>query len=304
MPSPTSTVRQDLTDYAFGVAQDEAKVLALANALAPVVETGSTLVQYNTFNTDNAFQVYNARRGLSGKAQRMAFGASSANADLSANALEIPMDDEERKRGNANVQVLEYAKTKSLVLSGYLSHCREVVLTAQAGIAATAAVGNWSSANIDPVDELDAQIEALARYGMPNRIVMDIGAWRIAKNNPLTKKRFTGGKGFTLADFAAQLLNPNIQIELTDVGFNTYGFDNTTGGKRAMLGTEVWVFHTSVSPSQYDPSFMKTFATRASLFDGVWTYRDDSCRSDIYCLDWTSKPVVVSTELARRLSIT
>jgi len=302
MPSPTSTVRQDLTDYAAGVAQDEAKILKLANALAPVVETGSTLVQYNTFNIDNAFMVYNSRRGLSGKAQRIAFGAGAANVDLAPNALEVPLDDEERKRGA--IQPLEFAKTKTLVNNGYLSHCREVVLTAQAGSAAQAGVGVWSGANIDPVDELDAQIEALARFGMPNRIVMDIGAWRIAKNNPLVKKRFTGGKGFTLADFASQLLNPNIEIELTDVGFNTYGFDNASQGKRAMLGTEVWIFHTSVSPSQYDPSFMKTFATKANLFDGVWTYRDDTVRSDIYCLDWTAKPVVVSSLLARRLSIT
>jgi hypothetical protein len=303
MASPTLNLRSDLSDYAFGVAQDEIKVLSLANMLAPVVETGAAHIQYAVFNSDNAFQSYNARRGLSGKAQRILFGADTATADLSPNALEIPIDDHERDTAGDGFGALEKAKTKSLVLNGYLAHCREVVAVAQAAIAAVANKGVWSNANTDPVDQLDEQIEALARYGMPNKLVMDIGAWRVAKNHPLVKARFNA-KGFTLADFASQLLNPSIEIELTAVGINTYGFANAAQVKKAVLGAEVWIFHSSTAATPYDPSFMKTFATKASLFEGVSTYRDDSTRSDVYALDWTAKPTVVSTVMAKRLVIT
>lgn len=303
MPSPTMILRADLSDYAFGVAQDEAAILRLANALAPVVATGTSKVTYATFHNDNAFQVYNARRGLSAKAQRILFGADTANADLAPNALEIPMDDHERPENGAAVTPLEQAKVRTLVSSAYLSHANEVVTIAKAGINAVSGKGVWTNANTDPIDQIDEQIEALARYGMPNKLVMDIGAWRIAKNNPLVKARFTS-KGFTLQDFASQLLNPSIEIELTQVGINTYGFANASQVKKAVLGSEVWIFHTSASPTQYDPSFMKTFAVRGELFTGVMQYREDSSRSDIYALDWTAKPVVVSSSLAKRIAIT
>jgi hypothetical protein len=302
MASQTLNLRQDLTDYAFGVAQDEAKVLALANAIAPVVPTGSSLVTYATFNGDNAFQAYNARRGVGGKAQRVLFGADTGTVDLGANALEIGIDDQERERAGGAFSILEQAKVKSLVLNAYLSHAKEVVTVFQAGVAAQAGKGKWSEANVDPIDQIDEQIDAIARYGMPNRLILDIGAWRLAKNNPLVKARFAG-KGFGLQDFASQLLNPSIQIELTAVGINTYGAFNASSTKKALLGSECIVMHSSDAPTPYDPSAVKTFATRAELFAGVSTYRDDATRSDIYALDWTAKPVVISALLARRITV-
>lgn len=303
MASPTLNLRQDLTDYAFGVAQDEAKVLALANTLAPVVPTGASLVQYATFNTDNAFQVYNARRASGGKAQRIQFGADSDTVDLGANALEIGIDDTDRERAAGGFTLLEQSKVKSLVLSSYLSHLQEVITVFKAGFTAVVGKGVWSGANVDPIDQIDEQIEAISRVGMPNKLILDIGAWRIAKNNPLVKARFTS-KGFTLADFAGQLLNPNIEIELTAVGMNTYGFGNAAQTKKSALGSECVVLHSSAAPSPFDPSAAKTFAVRQELFTGVSTYRDDTCRSDIYCLDWTAKPVVVSSLMARRITVT
>jgi ABC-type antimicrobial peptide transport system permease subunit len=62
-----TTLSKALSDYAFGVASDMAATLALANALAPVVETGVSNVQYVDFNEDNAFQKYKARRAIGAK---------------------------------------------------------------------------------------------------------------------------------------------------------------------------------------------------------------------------------------------
>jgi hypothetical protein len=284
---------------------DYLKVLEEAKGIAPVVATGALAGRYMTFATTQAFVAPRTKRAAGGVTAEAKFGGTMTDFVLENNALKAAVDQEiEIPLAGGNALVLEKAKLHGLLAQSVQSLALDVYTILKAGVSVVANKGNWSSANVDPIDEIDGQIEAVARYGMPNRLTMDIGAWRIAKNNPLTKKRFTGGKGFGLADFAAQLLNPNIQIELTDVGINTYGFDNASQTPRAMLGSEVWVFHTSLAPSQYDPSFMKTFATKAALFDGVWTYHDDSCRSEIYCLDWTSKPVVVSSSLARRLTIT
>lgn len=297
-----TTLSKALSDYAFGVASDMASTLALANALAPVVETGVTNVQYIEFNDDNAFQKYNARRGIGGRRQRVLFGASEASVILGANGLEIPIDDQEKGRAGDSFAALEQAKVKTLVTLAYNAHLTEVATVLQAGITAEAGNGVWSSANVDPIDEIDEQIAAIARYGMPNRMTLDIGAWRLAKNNPKVKARFSA-KGFSLQDFASQLLNPGIQIHLTAVGLNTYGFGNASQTKTAALGSECWVYNSLDAATAYDPSMAKTFATRKELFNGVGTYRDETCASDVYFLDWTALPKVISTKLGRRLAI-
>jgi len=298
-----TTLSKALSDYAFGVAADMAATLALANALAPVVETGVTNVQYVDFNEDNAFQVYNARRPVGGKRQRILFGSSESSVILGANGLEIPIDDQQKLRAGDAFAMLEQATAKTLVTLGYNSHLSEVATVLKAGVAAVSGKGEWSSANVDPIDEIDEQIEAVARYGMPNMLTLDIGAWRLAKNNPKVKSRFTSA-GFTLQDFAGQLLNPGIQINLTAVGLNTYGFANAAQTKKAALGAECWVHHSLATPTAYDPSMAKTFATRKELFNGVGIYRDESCASDVYFIDWTALPKVISTKLGRRLVIT
>jgi hypothetical protein len=294
---------QALTDYAFAVAQDERAVLRLASLLAPTVECGAASIEYATFHADNDFQVYNAKRGVGGKAQRIAFGSSKATADLAPFALEIGIDDHELVRAGPAIDTLRRAKTRTTVVSAYNAHCYNVVTAAKAGVTAVAGRGNWSSANVDPIDELDEQIQALSRILTPNMLLLDIGAWRIAKNNPKVKGRFTA-KGFGLADFAGQLLNPNIQVELTPVAFNSLGFANASQDKAGALSAEAWLFYTSAAPTPYDPSFMKTFATKAALFDGVKEYREEQTRSDILAIDWTAQEKVISTLLVKRLAIT
>lgn len=298
----TAAMIQALSDYAFGVSQDSQEVLRLANLLAPTVECGAASIEYATFHNDNDFQIVNAKRGVGGKAVRIAFGSSKATADLAPNAVEIGIDDHEMLRAGPASDMLRRAKTRAAVITAYNAHCKNVVTAAQAGVSAVADKGNWSSANVDPIDELDEQIEAIARYVMPNVLLMDVGAWRKAKNNPKVKARFTA-KGFSLADFAGQLLNPNIRIELTSVAFNSLGFGNSSQAKTAALGCEAWLFCTSAAPTAYDPSFMKTFASRAALFNGVSEYREDQTRSDILGLDWDAQEKVISTLLAKRLTI-
>jgi hypothetical protein len=293
-----------LSDYAFGVAQDEAKILELANLLAPPVVTGAKHVNYAVFNADNAYQAVNATRGLSSKATRILFGASNAKVDLTTKGLEIPLDDQEAEDAGTDAAstALQQSKVLTLVRTAYLSHLSEVVTVAQAGVTAVAGVGNWSSANVDPIAEIDKQLIAIARFRTPTSMFMDVQAWNLAKNNPNVTKRFIAA-GFTLDMFAGQLVVPNLKIVLTSISFNTLGFGNAAQTKTAALGTECWITCNSPSPTLYDPSFMKTFAVSKELFGGVKEYRDDSVRSQIYSLDWHAVPAIVASNLVRRISV-
>ena len=293
-----------LSDYAFGVAQDEAKILDLANLLAPPVITGAKHVNFAKFNADNAFQTYNATRGLSSKRTRILFGADNAKVDLNTNGLEIPLDDQEvdDAGGQAVSAALQQAKVLTLVRSAYLSHLANVVSVAQAAITPVVKVGNWSNPNVDPIKEIDDQLVAISRFMTPTTLIMDVAAWNIAKNNPQVVKRFIAG-GFTLEMFASQLVVPTLKIELTSVSFNSLGFGNASQDKAAALGTECWISCTSRAPTLYDPSFMKTFTVKAEMFGGIKEYRDEPVASQVYVLDWHAVPAVVASNLVRRIKV-
>ena len=293
-----------LSDYAFGVAQDEAKILELANILAPPVVTGAKHVNYAVFNSDNAYQTYNATRGLSSKRTRILFGAGNGTVDLVTNGLEIPIDDQEIEDAGEDkvATALQQAKVLTLVRSAYLSHLSAVVTAAQASVTAVANKGNWSSANVDPIAEIDSQLVAISRYMTPTSILMDVGAWQIAKNNPNVSKRFIAA-GFTLDMFASQLVVPNLKIVLTSISFNSLGFGNAAQTKKGALGTECWISCNSVGPTLYDPSFMKTFTVSKEMFGGIKEYRDEPVASQVYVLDWHAKPVVVASNLVSRIAV-
>ena len=306
MPGANLQMNVALSNYASGVADDEAAILELANELAPPVVTGAKHVNFAKFNNDNAYQVYNATRGISGKRTRILFGAeNSGKVDLATNGLEVPLDDQEALDAGGEgpaFTVLQQSKVLTLVRSAYKSHLATVIAVAQAGVTPMVKVGNWSNPNVDPIAELDAALVQIARYMTPTSIVMDVSAWAKAKNNPLVKARFIAA-GFTLEMFAAQLVVPNIKIKLTSQAFNSLGFGNAAQSKRAALGCECWISCNSPNPTPYDPSFMKTFTVNSEMFAGVKEYRDDTIASQVYVLDWHAQPVIVAPQLVARITV-
>ena len=70
-----------------------------------------------------------------------------------------------------------------------------------------------------------------------------------------------------------------------------------------VVGGEVFVFVGSANPTRYDPSFAKTFSIGGSSVEDVYTYRDDSCRSDILAVDWSEDVQVVSAACAKRITL-
>ena len=161
----------------------------------------------------------------------------------------------------------------------------------KANVAAAASKGAWSSdATAQPIDEIDEQIEAIATLTglMPNRMVIGLGAWRVLKNHANVIARLNGSpdKSVSLDAFAGMLLNPQIEIRvgIMSIDANKMG---KAASKSNVVGSEIFLFHGSDNPTQYDPGFAKTFSVGANSVEAVRLYREERNRSDILAVDWS-----------------
>lgn len=305
-------IRKDLTDYAFGLTQDVSKVLAVANLFAPVVPTGATSGRYNKFNSTQDFKDYSAQaqRAIGGQAARIGFLGTTANYNVAPYALSIPIDNFElTNAGPAGRTLLEQAKTRTLTVNSAVAHASKVLSTVNASVSATGGVGGWNDPAVDPVLEIDAQIKAiwLATGVLPNTIAFDFGAWMVFKNHPKVIARLVGAEVATLTPQRAQTLfaNPSARIEIVDVATLTGGgLGNSSATKQGLLGGNCYVFHSSGSvATPYDPSFAKTFAINAELFTGIQEFTEGA-NVRVLQNDWSADVQVVSSLLAKRISVT
>jgi hypothetical protein len=304
MSASAATTNRTLTNYAQGFAQDAAS--ALAEFIAPTVPTGIAHGQFKKFSEKNDFQIYDTSRALGGSRKRIEFGASDPYFNCAPQGLEAAIDDHERSLAGDNVLNLQQAKLRTLISSATASHEKKVFDLVKAGKAATASIGVWSNAANDPISELDAEIEAIANAigRMPNRIVFGLGAWRIFRNHAKVIARQPGADiiGITAEQAARMTINPGIDIRVGVISGDTAKFG---AGKTAVnvVGAEVFLFFASDAPTQYDPSFAKTFAVDASMVGAVKEYRDESSVSDILAMDWTEDIEVVAEEAGRRITL-
>jgi len=295
-----------LTNFAQGLMQD--RTSALAEFLAPTVLVPATIGHYKKYDDKNLYQALDTARAVGGPAKRIEFDASDPTYNCKPQALEVTIDDSERDAEGAPI-LLEQAKTTVLVNTAVLSHEDKVLTAVKAGVSAVSDAdrGKWSSADIDPIDQIDEQINAIAAAtGMlPNRICMGLGAWYSLRKNPKVKARVAGVKvaGFGYQDFAACLLNPAIELR---VGVLVKDAKKFPAAKSAsgIVGDECFIFYASPTPSTYDPSFAKTFMGGRGGVESVRLYRDEKVRSDVLALDWSVDVQVVATGMVRRLTIT
>jgi len=299
----TSVLNQTLTNYAYGLEQDVRS--ALADFMAPVAPVGASLGQFKSFNDKNAFVIYDTARAFGGPAMRVAFAASDSTFNCKPQALEVPIDDSERSPDGDDLN-LEQARIRTLVVNGTVAHENKVITTANAAVTAESGKGVWTSANVDPIAELDEQIEALAIATgmMPNRMAIGIGALRILRNNPKVIARFPGAAavGVSLQQIASLLLNPAMDIRVGVLSKDSTKLGQTKSAVN-IVGSQAYIFLASANPTQSDPSFMKTFTVRGGSVTAVRQYRDENVRSDIYACDWSEDVKVTGTACVKRISV-
>ncbi|HBX59518.1 MAG TPA: hypothetical protein DEG65_04780 [Methylophaga sp.] len=299
-----ASVNPTLTNYASGVLNDLQS--ATADFLAPQVQVPATIGQYKAYDDKNAFQTHDTSRGVGGPARRIFMDVSEPTYNCLPQALEITIDDSERDAaGTLNPLDLEQAKVKTLVQSSVLSHEKHVITTVNAAVAATGGVGVWSNDANDPVDEIDAQIEAIAKETgqMPNAILMGMTAWRRFRANAKVVAKQPGAAliGLNQGQASALLINPSTEIRLS-----TMAVDTTKQGKTRsnafVNGDDVYIFVRSATPTIYDPSALKTFAGGRGGVSAVREYRDESSRSDVYAVDWSRDVKVTSAISIKRIT--
>ena len=298
----TSTFSETLKNYAFGIAQDVKTTLA--DFIAPRVPVGMGSGQFKKFNEKNAFQVYDTARAVGGPATRMEFSADDEYFNCSANALEATIDDQEREKAGDNQTALEEAKVRTLVINAALAREKKVFGLVKSGVSVAS---TWtSSGNDDPIDLIDAEIEAIANATglLPNRMVIGLGAWRKIKNHAEVLKRQNGtsNKGVSLEELAGMLLNPTIDIRVGVMAYDTAKMGKAAA-KQNVVGSEIFIFHGNDNPTQYDPGFAKTFSIGANSVEDVRMYREEKVRSDILAVDWSEDVKVISTLCAKRIQV-
>ena len=298
----TATYKESLKQYAFGVEQDVKS--SLADFIAPRVPTGTGTGTYKKFDTKDAFQVYDTKRAIGGKATRISFDANDATFNCEANALEIPIDDVEREKAGDAQQVLEEARSRTLVIGGCLAREKKVVDTAFAAVSASDTFDH--TGNDDIIAKIDAQLSniALATGRMPNRMVIGLNPWIWIKNHKSVLDRHTptNGKGVSLEGFAAMLAVPGIDIRVAVLSYDK-SKKPKAADKEFVFGNDILMFYANENPTEFDPSFMKTFSIGNQSVEDVYTYRDDSCRSDILAVDWSEDVEVISNLCAKRISL-
>ena len=296
----TSTFSETLKNYAFGIAQDVKTTLA--DFIAPRVPVGMGSGQFKKFDEKNAFQVYDTARAVGGPATRMEFNADDEYFNCAANALEATIDDQEREKAGDAQTALEEAKVRTLVINAALAREKKVFDLIKKSVS----VASTSSGDDDPIDLIDAEIEAIANATglLPNRMVIGLGAWRKIKNHAEVLKRQSGtsNKGVSLDVFAGMLLNPTIDIRVGVMAYDTAKMGKAAA-KQNVVGSEIFIFHGNDNPTQYDPGFAKTFSIGANSVEDVRMYREEKVRSDILAVDWSEDVKVISTLCAKRIQV-
>lgn len=309
----SSTINYFLTNYAQGFANELLQMQQTVAALCPTVSVTGASGQFKQFSDRNAFTVYNTQRGLGGKARRISFEATDGKFNCAPQALEVTVDDFERQLANAAGnpladELLDQGKIKALLNATALSHVDKIVNFVIANTTAVPNRGNWSNQDIDPIDQLDEQLESLVTtVGSQSNInlVLSLGAWRALRNHPKSKARLVGLQlgGITREQLQNILMIPvNVVIGALSETSNAEG--QAAVAKVNVIGANAILAYSVPNPSPYDPSAFKCFTTGQGNIEAVRTYRAEDNRSDVHAVDWSEDLQVTASAAAVRLAIT
>ncbi len=304
-----------LTAYAQGLANELLQIQEVVNAICPTVMVTGASGGYKKFSDRNSFAVYATARGLGGVAKRILFDATDGTFNCEPQALEVTVDQQERALAEAGGnplanELLDQGKIRALLNGTALSHVDKIITYVLANLTAVDGKGNWSNAGIDPIDQLDEQIEALVTdVGSSNNLnlVMSVAAWRALRNHPKVKARCTGVQvgGITPAQFNGLTMIPvKLVVGAISKLSSKEGQTISAGGKTNVIGGNAILTYSVPNPTVYDPSAFKCFTTGAGNVQAVRSYTDQSDRFDVHAVDWVEDIQKTSSLCAKLLAIT
>lgn len=293
-----------LTNFAHGIAPDFTS--ALAELLAPQTVAPAAAGQYISFDDTEAFRYIETRRAIGGDMALIDMPSTAPRFNCEPHALGIATDNFELERvGDAGLNMLRESKVRTLVSRNALSREKRVFDAYSAGTTAEAGLGVWTSAGVDPIDELDMIIADLATgTGIADiHLVIGLDALRQARKHPKVKDRFPGALALNInaaALMSLLILPVKIHVAMLPIVSEKTG---KAGVKTIVAGSKVYALISQNNPSPYDPSAAKTFTTRLGQVQGVGTVQRPPF-SEINFLDWSEDIKITGSACVKRIDVT
>jgi hypothetical protein len=309
----TAAINTQLTNYAQGLWNDQKDVVKVAERLAPSTPVASSAGQYKQFDDKNSFKPESTARALGGDPTVIQFAATDSNYNCKPQALETRVDKEEENQAGTSLgalagEILDQGKIKALVNKSALSHAKDVTDFVAANTTPIADRGNFSNADIDPIEQIDEQLEALSlACGSTQNIKLtfDLATWRIIRNHPKVKARCNGVQvgGISLEQLVAMLLIP-VDAMAANVVYDQAALGQAADKKRLLQGV-LFAHYSLPNPTVYDPSAFKCFTVgQGSYIAGVRTYQAPNSLWRGHLMDWSRDIKKTSALAVRRLNIT
>jgi len=308
----SATLNYQLTNYAQGLWNDLSEVIKLAERLAPTTPVPGAAGQFKKFDDKNSFLPEKTARAIGGDPVLVAFDASDDSYSCQPQALEVRVDLAEVQAAGVDndlaQQLLDEGKIKALLNKTALSHVLDVTNTVMSATAPVSGRGNWSNPDIDPIDQLDEQLLALAQNcgSTQNiKITMDIGSWNTLRNHPKVKTRtqFTQVNNLSLEQLNSVLIFP-VDLMAANIVYDTTRLTQTPNKQRALNGTCL-IHYSLPGATIYDPSAFKTFTVGSGggFLGNVRTYQAPNQLWRGHLVDWSRAIKQTSALSMLRLNI-
>ena len=305
----TAQFNVPLTSYAYGIMQDSLASKRLANLLCPIVQVAAATGTYKKYDDRNSFLVEDDARALGGPRIRVKHAATDGTYAVKPRGREIGLDDFEVDLAGGLISSETQAQLKiTTLLSGKATaYAKRVADFVFANLTAVADRGVWSNPDIDPIDQIDEQLDALSLDVASTEninLIMSVSEWRALRNNANVKKRLglSGNMSLTREKFLDALLFP-VQLEISGVASTGTKRGQTTVTKARVMSGYCVLAYTSPNATTDDASAFKCFSTSSVLVDGVKTYREEQSNSEIHSMDWNEDIQKTGAACARLLAI-
>lgn len=313
----TATINVPLTTYAYGLMQDRLALYALANLICPIVQVGPATGNYKIFDDRNAFLAEDMTRPMGGPRKRLTIDATNGTYNCAPFGVEIPVDDFELAAAGGGTQnpvaeeLLTQGKMRSMISKKATGYAQRVTNFVFSNLTPVALRGNFSNPDIDPIDQLDEQLDGLATdtgTTENKNVIISVTDWRKIRSNALVKKRLGVQTGLVLTrqQLVDGLLYP-VNLVISGVSATTVGRGQAAlkaGDKKQIMAGYTLFVHTEPNATINDASAFKCFSTSNVLVDAVKTYREENANSDIHAMDWSEAITQTGPICARLLAVT
>ena len=311
----SATLNYQLTSYAQGLWNDLKDVTSLAERLAPTTPVPGATGQFKKFDDKNSFMPESTKRALGGDPTLIKFSATDGHYNCSPQALEVRVDKVEDQQAGSEgdpvaAQLLDNGKIAALMNKVALSHVKDVSDFVLANTTPVGGLGAFSTDSVDPIDQINAQLLAMAQdVGSTQnvKLTMDLGVWNILRSNAKVKSRAVFGaaaslQAITTAQLQAALLFP-VDIMVANIVYDTTKLGQASAKSRVMAGT--MLLHYSVpNATLYDPSAFKSFTVGPQAFTaGVRSYQAPNQLWRGHLLDWSRDIQLTSSLSVRRIDV-